>query len=186
MSTDRADPLDTTASGPPTPRSCRRAMRVARHPAVVLACRLIIGATFVYASIDKVLHPDAFAALVANYDMMPLVFLNAFAVLLPMTELVVGLLLILGGMTRAAAIVCAGMLLMFIAAVGLAMAAGGDFECGCFSTEGGSSVGWPLLVRNTLMVVGCALIALGAPGWLALHSTTFGGNLCLQARGADA
>ena len=154
--------------------------RVLCHPGVVLACRLVIGATFIYASLDKIANPAAFAAAVSNYELMPLVFLNAFALVLPMTELVVGLLLVTGSLTRASAVLCAGMLLMFIVAVGVAMAQGGDFECGCFTTQGGTTIGWPLIFRNALMTVGCVLIFLRAPGWLAIDGTAFGGRVGVE------
>ena len=179
-----ADALDRTADRPSdatsrgaVARAAACLQRVVGHPGVVLACRLIIGATFIYASIDKIRDPAGFAAAVSNYGMMPLVFLNVFALVLPMTELVVGVLLVTGSLTRASAVLCAAMLLMFIVAVGVAIARGGDFQCGCFATQGGSTIGWPLMFRNALMTIGCALIFWRAPGWLAVDRTAFAGHV---------
>ncbi|RLC44843.1 MAG: DoxX family protein [Candidatus Coatesbacteria bacterium] len=115
--------------------------------------RMIVGAIFVYACIDKIIHPAQFAEMVNNYRIVPHVFINLFAVILPWIELVVGLCLILGVFSDAASVLTAGLLLVFITASIVALARGLDISCGCFSTSGeGARAGWEVIIRNTVLI----------------------------------
>ena len=62
--------------------------------------RLILGGTFVYASIAKVLYPAGFAEAVTNYQLAPIIFSNFIAITLPWVELIAGLLLLNGLRTQ--------------------------------------------------------------------------------------
>ena len=67
-----------------------------RQRVIILAARLILGGVFVFASIDKILHPAAFAEAVYNYQILPDSLINLTAIILPWMELVLGSLLIIG------------------------------------------------------------------------------------------
>jgi uncharacterized membrane protein YphA (DoxX/SURF4 family) len=141
-----------------------------RSPGGILAlgCRLVAGVVFVYASLDKMLHPDAFAQLVYNYRLLPLPLLHPFAVLLPPLEATVGIALILGVARRGAALIAAALTVVFIGAILSAMVRGLDISCGCFSTEAssGHGVGTGLLIRDLALLVVCVVPLLTAhPGW---------------------
>ena len=58
---------------------------------LVLALRLIVGVVFIYASIDKIIHPDRFAEIVWDFDLLPRSLVNPFSVCLPWIELVMGI-----------------------------------------------------------------------------------------------
>lgn len=126
---------------------------------VTLICRWIIGVIFIYASLDKLLHPDAFAQAIANYRMVPMPLLHAFAWFLPVLEAVAGLALIVGWQRRGAALLTAMMTVMFIVAIAAALARGLDISCGCFHTEGGHGVGRDLLIRDVFLL-GLTLVPL--------------------------
>ncbi len=129
---------------------------------------LLLGAVFIYASWDKILHPAEFARIVYHYQLigpsrevgpMPA---NLLAVTLPWIELLVGLLLASGLWRREAALVAAVMLLVFVGAVGAALARGIDIEnCGCFTVTGaGRQAGLKLIVGDlALLAAAAALIA---------------------------
>ncbi len=139
-----------------------------RHPRVELALRLVLGAFFVYASLDKIWNPAAFAKIVYQWQVAGPVPSNLVAVTLPWIELAAGLLLVAGVWKRESALVIALMLVVFIVAAGSVMARGIDVEnCGCVSVakaEAPSSwppawtrgVGWFLVSRN-LVLLGAAL-----------------------------
>lgn len=60
-----------------------RKVQSAGYGPVLLVVRLFLGAVFVYASLDKILHPQAFAEMVYNYQLLPDVLINLTAIILP-------------------------------------------------------------------------------------------------------
>jgi uncharacterized membrane protein YphA (DoxX/SURF4 family) len=141
--------------------------------ALVLVARLVVGGIFVYAAASKVGDPAGFAQAVHNYRLVPLPLLHAFALFLPGLELLAGLGLLLGLAPRGAALICLGMSIMFTFAVGSALARDLDISCGCFHTEGGADVGTSLLIRDLLLLAGCALLLVwhrsAGHGWRLLR-----------------
>ena len=106
-----------------------------RQRVIILAARLILGGVFVFASIDKILHPAAFAEAVYNYRILPDSLINLAAVVLPWLELVLGGMLIIGVWMPGAILVSNTLLLTFIGVLIYNLARGLDIHCGCFSTE---------------------------------------------------
>ena len=104
--------------------------------ALLLATRLFLGILFVYASWDKILNPGPFSDTVLNYHMLPERIVNLFSLWLPMAEMLVGWLLILGIWSEAASVLVLAMLAMFLTAIVQGVARGLDTHCGCF-TQGG-------------------------------------------------
>jgi hypothetical protein len=80
-------------------------------------------------------------------------------------------MLILGILTRKAAGAVFILLVVFIVAISTVMVRGMVIDCGCFG-EGGASTTWILLVRNTLMLLGCVLIIRYNDGFLSLRPGT--------------
>ena len=120
-----------------------------------LCARLILGAIFIYASIDKVLHPEAFAKAVFNYQILPHAFINATAIVLPWLELILGVFLIVGLFREGSVGLVTLLLLVFLGAMAFNLARGLDINCGCFSSEGGAAgvhMGWYFL-RDALFLV---------------------------------
>jgi len=142
------------------PRAGERAVNALRHPLLERVMGLVLGAVFVYASLDKIAQPAEFARIVYRYQLLgPNAFLgpafaNLLAVTLPWVELTVGLLLIARLWRREAALVAGAMLVMFVLAVGWTMAAGIDVEnCGCFSVgQQGRQAGWTLLLGDLALL----------------------------------
>lgn len=132
-----------------------------------LLCRLVVGGVFVWASLDKLAHPEAFARAIHNYRLVPYALLHPLALLMPAAELVAGLALVVGWWRRGAALLCALMLAVFLAAISSALVRGLDISCGCFHTDGGHAVGVSLLWRDALLLLACLpplLAARGGPG----------------------
>ncbi len=125
---------------------------------IVWIVQMIIGGTFVYASLDKIAHPDAFAQIVYYYRMLPESLLHLMALYLPWLELITGLALITGVRKRGAAMLVSIMLAMFVVALLSAISRDLDISCGCFSTGEGHGVGWDLIRRDIVMFFGCILI----------------------------
>ncbi len=133
---------------------------------LVLLARLVVGAIFLYASFDKIAHPDQFAQAIYNYRLVPLSLLHPMALLLPWLEAVTGVALILGVARRGAALFASMMSLAFIIGLSSALARDLDISCGCFSTDGGHAVGQDLLIRDIFLLSACLWILLAQRcGW---------------------
>lgn len=97
--------------------------------------RLILGTIFVLASIDKIIHPAAFAKAVYNYQILPDIFINLTAIILPWVELILGIFLILGLWFPGAVLLANLLLVTFFAALLFNLARGLDVQCSCFTTS---------------------------------------------------
>jgi putative oxidoreductase len=103
---------------------------------LAVPARWYLGALFVSACLHKIAEPRSFAVDIATYDILPLALVNLAAIILPWVELAVGLMLLVGFRVRAAALLVAGMMAVFIAALLVALARGLDMSCGCFASQG--------------------------------------------------
>jgi uncharacterized membrane protein YphA (DoxX/SURF4 family) len=120
--------------------------------------RLVIGGLFIYASLDKIAHPEAFARAIANYKITPYWGVNIIALVLPWVEMVAGLALVLGIWVRGSSFVFTAMIIVFIGAMAQAALRGIDTHCGCFSVDAGEKVGLLSVGRDIAMLVACVMI----------------------------
>jgi putative oxidoreductase len=128
-------------------------IRIITDKRVVLLFRLILGVIFIYASIDKIAHPDQFARIVYNYKILPQFLINIFAVTLPWVEFLAGLFLILGIFTESASLLVSFLFIIFIIATSVNLFRGVDLNCGCFSTDpAGKKEGASLLIKDFIFL----------------------------------
>ncbi len=106
------------------------------HAWLALPLRWYLGGVFVLACQHKIADPGSFAVDVATYGILPLSLVNMTAITLPWIELAAGIMLIAGLKARAAALMVFGMMVMFTAALAIALAQGLDVSCGCFASQG--------------------------------------------------
>lgn len=133
---------------------------------------VLLGAVFVYASVDKILNPVEFAKIIYHYQLvgpsqqLGPALANLVAVTLPWIELLAGLLLASGVWRREAALLAAALLVVFLVAVGSALARGIDLaNCGCFSVSGGGGrrAGVELLVGDSVLLAAALFLARARP-----------------------
>ena len=106
-----------------------------------LLARFILGAVFIYASLDKIADPVAFSTNIDNYHISPIAINNLAALILPWVELIIGLSLITGVFLDGASILTIGLLAFFIFIITQAYMRGISLECGCFKTAVDPSLG---------------------------------------------
>jgi uncharacterized membrane protein YphA (DoxX/SURF4 family) len=102
--------------------------------------RLILGGVFIYASVDKILHPAAFAETVYNYKILPDALINLTAIILPWLELLLGIFLVSGVYLPGAIFLINILLVTFFVALVFNFARGLDIHCGCFTTSQEASI----------------------------------------------
>ncbi len=116
-----------------------------KTPVIPLAVRLFLGFVFLYASVDKILHPAAFAETIYNYRILPECLIHWVAIILPWVELLLGCFLILRMWLPGGSFLSTLLLLIFLGSVAFNMARGLDIQCGCFSTSEERIHGAPML-----------------------------------------
>lgn len=133
---------------------------------ITTVARLVIGAVFIVAALDKIIAPDEFAKSILNYLIVPDQLINLMALVLPWLELLCGIALVLGMWVRTSAAIAGALLVIFIVAVASAMLQGLDINCGCFSQKGeGTKVGWPKVFEN----IGLTTLAV----WMVIFPESF-------------
>ncbi len=100
-------------------------------------------------------NPSAFATLVAQYQILPVAWINYFAWYLPAFEMVIGVLLFLTPWVKEIASLMLILLILFIVALTQALVRDLGITCGCFSIEGAQDKkgAWVALIRDILLLI---------------------------------
>jgi uncharacterized membrane protein YphA (DoxX/SURF4 family) len=138
--------------------------------------RVLLGGVLLVAGALKVTNLPASALAVHAYRLLPYEVGQAIGYALPILELAIGALLLIGLFTRAAAVVGALLMGAFVVGIASAWARGLSIDCGCFG--GGGQIGaeqtaYPLeLTRDAALLL--------AAVWLTRRPDT---AYALDARG---
>jgi uncharacterized membrane protein YphA (DoxX/SURF4 family) len=128
---------------------------------LVLIARLILGVVFIYASIDKIAHPAAFAKDVYNYQILPEVLINLTALALPWLEIILGIFLLVGLFREGTAWIATLLLVVFFGAMVFNLARGLDIHCGCFNTSAqgtdSAPIAWYVFRDGLFLIPACYL-----------------------------
>jgi uncharacterized membrane protein YphA (DoxX/SURF4 family) len=111
-----------------------------------LAARLVTGGVWIVAGLIKLPDPAGSVRAVRAYDLLPESVVPTVGLALPLLEVVVGLCLVLGLLTRTMAVVSALLFVAFIIGIASAWARGLEIDCGCFGGGGeleGASAKYP-------------------------------------------
>jgi len=103
--------------------------------AIVLVLRFGFGSLLIYASVNKIINPIAFAYDIENYRIAGSFLSRLAAVWLPYVEMSVGLMMITGIWLETALYMNMFLMWVFLIMVLQAYIRGLDIVCGCFSNE---------------------------------------------------
>jgi uncharacterized membrane protein YphA (DoxX/SURF4 family) len=126
--------------------------------------RFGFGGLLIFASLNKILHPYEFAALVENYRVLGMGLSRWVAVWSPYLEFCIGLLLIAGIWLDAASVMTAGLMFVFLVLVIQAYIRHLDIQCGCFSMESTGVIGLVKILENIGYLFGSLLLV-----WLVFY-----------------
>jgi uncharacterized membrane protein YphA (DoxX/SURF4 family) len=126
--------------------------------------RVVLAGVLFFASYQKILEPRQAASAVQAYQILPASMAELVGYALPLVELGLAVMLVLGFGTRIAAWLTAGLMAVFIAGVLSVWARGLSIDCGCFGGGGavpeGEASYLPVVLRDSLF--------LGLAVWLGL------------------
>lgn len=151
---------------PPDLRRSRTARsRTGVADLVGLVLRLGLAGVLGYAGWTKVVDLTGSVQNVLAYELFSYEVARAVGVLLPVLELALALLLLLGLLTRASAAVTAVLMVVFVAGIASAWARGLSIDCGCFGTGGPVAPEDTTYLTEMLRDLGFLAMAL----WLAVR-----------------
>lgn len=149
------------SSNPPLGRF--RAWLAGAQPWLTLLVRLGIAGVALAAAIPKFADLRQSQRATAAYEVMPVALSNIVGVVLPVVELAVGLLLLVGLLSRYAAGLFGLMMVVFIIGIAQAWMRGLNIDCGCFGGGGplpaGATAAYGLeIARDVLFLAGAAIV----------------------------
>lgn len=123
----------------------------ARGPYPTLVSRLALGVVFLLAGVGKAIDPAGFARDIRAYQMLPGIAVTVMAYGLPWLEIALAVYLLAGLYLRWAAAITGALLVIFMIAMGQALARGLTLSCGCFGAGlGGVALGEEVSVGSIL------------------------------------
>lgn len=98
--------------------------------------RLVVGGVWIWAGALKLPHPQESITAVRAYQLLPLGSTGFIGHVLPILEVVIGAILVLGLLTRIGAVGSALLQIAFIVGISSVWARGIPIDCGCFGGGG--------------------------------------------------
>jgi uncharacterized membrane protein YphA (DoxX/SURF4 family) len=137
-------------------------------PIAVLVARVALGLLLIATGALKVGHAAELAAAIASFRLLPGAVAGPLALALPYVEIVLGLYLVAGLFTRAAAWCAAAQFLIYAGAIASAVARHIPADCGCFGPNDVAVADWPHVAFDVLLAAAALFVASFAPGAFAL------------------
>lgn len=124
-----------------------------------LFLRLLMGVVFIASGMSKIISPGDFGKIIYSYNIVSKEWVVMLTFIIPYSELILGMMLILNLYPRIAGALLLLMLLIFTGASAYNYALGNVTDCGCFGKLFKRQNDWKLIVENTamLLILGCML-----------------------------
>lgn len=106
------------------------------QPWLTTLARLSLAAVWFTAGWPKLLDTEGTVRSVRAFQLMPEAMVRPFAYGLPLLEIILAVLLLVGLGTRLAALLTGGLMVMFLFGIAAAWARGLAIDCGCFGNTG--------------------------------------------------
>lgn len=124
---------------------------------VLLMARLFLASILLIAGVAKAIDPVNARKALADFG-VPEKMAGAPGWCLPLLEIAAAIALIPTATAWFGAIATLGLMLIFVAAIGVSLALGRTPECNCFGQLHSKPVSWPMFVRNLLLALVAGLV----------------------------
>lgn len=125
--------------------------------------RFLLAGVFLYAGLVKSLSSAEFALALIPFTIIPAAWIGTIARVLPLAEIGAAVLLLLPGTRRLGALAIGGLCLLFIAALGWALANGIIVSCSCFGKDEAPSAMKMALALGRDVLLALAALAVFLP-----------------------
>ena len=143
-----------------------------KHRGLILSFRLILAGVFLLSSLGKLVDIERYSVdAVYNFGILPMVLARPFGLVLPFIELLCGLGLLFGVLTRLSALGAALMSLAFFIAKAIVLSEGRPIECGCFGAIVDTLASMTIFMDIPMIVMAWIVVQAPAP---ARHWAGFG------------
>ena len=136
---------------------CVSSQRLGTRGWVAVLLRWAVAGIFIYAAIEKIISPLAFADSIASFQLLPKEMINLVALGLPPLEIVLGLAVLTGFYRRPALLGVSVLMLIFILALVSAIVRGIPVDCGCFGSSEPSVAGAWIAIGRDLPILAAAI-----------------------------
>ena len=145
------------------------------QPWVSTALRIGLAVVALAAGLSKINDLPGSVRAVRAYEILPEALVPTVGYALPMIEIILGVLLVLGLFTRLTALAFGGLMIVFIIGIASAWARGLTIDCGCFGGGGAidpDQTRYPLeILRDLAFVAGSAVLVRWPRSRFALDQT---------------
>ncbi|HPL28682.1 MAG TPA: DoxX family membrane protein [Anaerolineae bacterium] len=142
------------------------------NPYVIIVCRLILAAIFLVSSYGKLVDIERYSVdAVYNFGILPVAPVNLarfFGLIMPFIELLCGLGLLGGVLTRISALGISLMSLAFFISKAIVLSQGRSIECGCFGAVVDTLASVTIYMDVPMMILGLIIMFSNARHWLAI------------------
>lgn len=159
-----------------TLRRCHYGEGVRWFESLAVLARLVVGGVWLVAGALKLPDPAGSVRAVRAYQLLPEAVVPAVGHALPVVEVVVGLALVLGVLTRVMALVSALLFVAFIVGIASAWARGLRIDCGCFGGGGfdaDATDAYPWEIARDVALLAASLLVAAVRPRLALDRLLF-------------
>jgi uncharacterized membrane protein YphA (DoxX/SURF4 family) len=145
--------------------------KIETNPYVVLIFRLILAGFFLTSAYGKLVDIERYSVdAVYNFGILPMFLARPFGLVMPFIELLCGLGLLFGVLTRLSALGIALMSLSFFIAKAIVLSQGRSIECGCFGAVVDTLASVTIFMDIPVMILALVIMfsAPEARHWLAI------------------
>jgi len=134
-----------------------------------LVFRLVLAAIFLVSSYGKLVDIERYSVdAVYNFGILPMWLARPFGLVMPFIELLCGLGLLFGVLTRLSALGAALMSLAFVMAKAIVLSQGRVIECGCFGAIVDTLASVTIFMDIPMIVMGLVVLFSSSRNWLAI------------------